>query len=293
MKRIALLLLLLLLLTALPARAQEVPAEHQDPAAWETVLLIGADNRSKSTEYGRADAIIVCALNRHTGALRLLSLTRDMWIQLPDSMAHNRINTAYRFGGPDRMLKAVNETLGLSIDKYAAVDFPSFCNLIDMLGGVTVEINRSEALTINKMVEDGHAGSGAQWLSPAEGGTTLCGVQALSYARIRNLDSDFGRTGRQRKLLTAILDKVREKSLTEQIAFVSEALKCVETNLSLADILSLSTIVLAHGLSDFDQLALPTEGNFRYKSIEGMSVVTFDAEVTLRQAQEFIFGSAQ
>ncbi len=274
--------------TVSEATAAEAAAQL-DPA-WKTFLLIGSDSRMDSLD-GRADALIVCAVHEDTGAIRLISLTRDMYIKLPGSDAHNRINTAFRFGGPERMMDAVNETLGLAIEQYAAVNFRGFCDVIDALGGITVTLAPGEAAVINKTADGNNYNHTAitPILHKAET-ATLCGAQALAFARIRKIDSDFARNGRQRDVVVAVLEKVKTLSFTQQLSFMKKCLACVETNMGLGDIVSLGTLVLRHGLDDITQLSLPSQGNYRYASIEGMSVVVFDEEVTRREALAFIYG---
>ena len=277
--------------TASEATASEAAAQL-DPA-WKTFLLIGSDSRMDSLD-GRADALIVCAVHEDTGAIRLISLTRDMYIKLPDSEAHNRINTAFRFGGPERMMDAVNETLGLQIEQYAAVNFRGFCDVIDVLDGITVTLAPGEAAVINKTADGNNYNRTEIVPIPYKAETaTLCGAQALAFARIRKIDSDFARNGRQRDVVVAVLEKVKTLSFTQQLAFVKECLSCVETNMGLGDIVSLGTLVLGHGFDDIMQLSLPSQGNYRYASIEGMSVVVFDEEATRREALEFIYGGIE
>lgn len=302
MKRV--ILLLLTLCFALPSlagaeataseatesEAAAAEAAAQLDPAWKTFLLIGSDSRMDSLD-GRADAIVVCALHEDTGAIRLISLTRDMYIQLPNSQAHNRINTAFRFGGPQRMLAAVNQTLGLNITQYAAVNFRGFCDVIDALGGITVELAPREAAVINKTADGNNYNRTTIEQIPYKAeNATLCGAQALAFARIRKIDSDFARNGRQRDVVVAALEKVKSLSLGEQLSFIKECLNCVETNMTLLDIASMGALVMSKGLEDITQLSLPSEGNYRYASIEGMSVVVFDEEKTRQEALDFIYG---
>lgn len=263
-------------------------AEELDPA-WENILLVGTDTRQDALEEGRADTTMIVSVNRKSGAIRLTSLARDMWIDLPGKIGHNRINTAYRFGGPEMMMQAVSETLGLNITRYAAINFYGFCDVIDALGGVEIEITRAEAQVINQSESVDYGSVRGEKI--ADGGlVTLTGGQALAYARIRKLDNDFGRTQRQRNVLIAVLDKVKTMSLTEQLSFVKECLACVSTNLGLGDIVTLGMTVLLNGAEDVKQLGLPSEGHYQYKTQDGMSTIVFDADALRTQAHEFIYG---
>jgi len=278
---------LILLMTTLPGLAEQASGK-----AWENTLLIGADTRRDLVEEGRADAIMVASVNRETGAIRLISLARDMWIQIPGRQTHNKINAAYRFGGPDMMMQAVSETLGLAIDRYAAVNFYGFCDVIDALGGIEVEMSAVEAAHVNRTVNADYGEQHVSRLPGGDGVKTLSGAQALAFARIRKLDNDFGRGQRQRRVILAVLDKVDALGLVGLLGFVKDCLGCVSTNIGLGDIMLLGTAVLRGGMEDVQQIGLPSAGNYHYDSEDGTSKVIFDAEETKREAHAFIYGEA-
>lgn len=285
LKKIICLMLTLLMLAGLGcACAQEQP---DDP--WEMVLLIGTDTRKDEGAAGRADAIMVGAVHRDTGAIRLISLARDMWITLPGTSSHNKINATYRIGGVDMLLDTVNEVLGLEIERYAAINFYGFCDMIDTLGGVTVALDEGEASAINRKAEDEYGSAPENRLEAGATEATLNGVQALAYSRIRNLDNDFGRTGRQRKVLTAVMQKVAKMNPLEMLSFASECMTYVETNIGLTEMMELGMLALSGGLEDFDQLALPAVGDYRYDSADGVSKVIFKPEAVIEKAQQFLY----
>ena len=290
-KTMAFVLCFMLMMTAAAALGEATPAEAKplDPA-WENILLVGADTRKDQLEEGRADAIMVASVNRETGAIRLISLARDMWIKIPGSKSHNKINAAYRFGGPEMMMQAVNETLGLEITRYAAINFYGFCEIVDALGGVEVEMTAAEAAHVNRTVNQAYGEETGTKLSSEDGVKTLSGTQALSFARIRKLDNDFGRGQRQRKVILGVLDKVGKLPLTKQIAFIKNCLECVSTNMGLGDILTLGMAVMRGGAKDVQQLGLPSQGNYHYDDDDGVSKVIFKAEETRNEAHAFIYG---
>ncbi|MBR2942134.1 MAG: LCP family protein [Clostridia bacterium] len=285
----ALALCLLLMLAALPALGE---GETQPDPVWENILLIGEDTRRDVMEEGRADAIMVASVNRENGAVRLISLARDMWIRIPGSSAYNKINAAYRFGGPEMMLQAVTQTLGLEIEKYAAVNFFGFCDVIDALGGIEVDMSADEAAHINRTARQEYSAQRFSRLSEGDGVKTLSGEQALAFARIRKLDNDFGRGQRQRRVILAVLEKVRSLGFGGQLGFVKSCLDCMSTNMGLGDIMTLGMAIVRGGMEDVRQLGLPSAGNYHYDSEDGVSKVIFNAEETRREAQAFIYGDA-
>lgn len=250
--------------TAAPAPEQEVV----------NVLLIGHDDHS-GTNRSRSDSILLCTFHESSNTLTMTSILRDLYVPIPGHRS-NRINAAYAFGGMDLLEQTVETTFGVTLDGSIAVDFTRFPKLIDMLGGVTLELRADEAAAIN----EGVAGS------LTEGRNLLTGAQALAYVRIRKLDKDgdFSRTGRQQKLLTALLDSYRNATLPQILRLLKEALSIVETNMDGREILSsarqfvpiLSRLQIQHQ-------HIPAEGTYEYRTIRGMSVLVADLEAARTQ----------
>ena len=163
---------------------------------WKNILLLGTDTGNINLNYGRTDAMLVLSINKRTGELKLTSLVRDMFVKIPNTSMHNRINAANAFGGPLLAVKTVNETLGLNIKLYASINFSGFKDVVDALGGVDIEITDTEARIIG--------------IEKLEGAQTLSGDEALQYVRIRKIGSNFGRNERQRTFLVALLNKTKK-----------------------------------------------------------------------------------
>lgn len=266
-------------------------ANVSDPETqWTNILLIGSDERRERENGGRSDALMVCAVHNESGQVKLLSLARDMWVKLPDRSFEDKINTAYRYGGPELSMRVVGETLELDITQYIAINFYGFCDVVDMLGGVEIELMPNEAGAINQKTSETYGNTKVTPIPAGAKSAVLNGAQALGYARIRRLDNDFGRTQRQRNVLTAILKKVLTLSFTEQLQFVKACLACVDTNLSLEELLSLGGRILAHGMDDLEQAVVPGAGHYNYATKDGKSTVTFRPEVVIEEAHAFIYG---
>ena len=291
--------LLLTLLMLMSSAAAKVPYRHPvmdgdlsvqeglDPA-WMNILLLGADTRIDEENDGRSDVMMICSVNKKTGAVRLTSLARDMWVRIAGTQHSDRINTAFRYGGPELAMKTVNELLQLNIEHYVAVNFYGVCDVVDALGGIELELSKTEVGTVNRTVNWKYASTRGESLVYQEGKpVTLCGAQALSYARIRKLDNDLGRNSRQRNVIMAVARKTMKLSLSEQMAFVKTCFEHVTTDLKLADIISLGMAVLSGGLDDMDQLALPSD--FSYASEDGRSVLHFDKEQARRELHGFVY----
>ena len=205
----------------------DLPLTHMN------VLLMGVDVNN----YGqRSDSMMVLSVG--DGDIVLTSLMRDMVVKIPGHDS-TKINAAHVYGGPLLTIQTVNRNFGMNVCKYVKVDFLGLVHAVDALGGVRLKITEEERNKINAQVADKDARLKADgyWIEPlTEYGedTLLNGVQALAYSRIRKLDSDYNRTGRQRQVLQAMFQRVREDGLNlVQAAKLLDVLaQDVDTNLS-------------------------------------------------------------
>lgn len=248
-------------------------AANSLPSGYTHVLLLGIDRDTSGTS--RSDTMMILSVGK--GSVKLTSLMRDTGVTIPGRSGSNRLNAAYAYGGAELTLQTVNQNFGLNITRYALVDYDSFPELIDLIGGVTIDVTAEEAAQINRNMQEVYYRryqSGALSYDDAysaflsdllsEGGEKLHlnGMQALGYARIRNLDSDYGRTNRQRKVLSAAVSSlkgfvIRPVSLTY---IAARAISMVETNMNVLEILSLGEKALFSG--SVAQTRLPANGTY-------------------------------
>ena len=244
---------------------------------WMNILILGTDTGNVTLNYGRTDTMIIASVNVKTGKMKLSSLVRDMFVQIPGLKQPNRINTANAFGGPLLAMKAVNEVMGLNITHYCSINFQGFADIIDQLGGVELTLGPAEATEAGTIHSD----------KPQ----TLNGAQALAYVRIRSLDNNFGRNERQRKLLSSLFEQVRKSDMNAIMLAVTATFKAIATNLTAGEIISLLPAVLKNS-DQLDMLSLPAEGSFTYMTTaSGASVVEFDNEATQKAFRSFVYGA--
>ena len=233
------------------------------------ILLIGQDRR-EGEERARSDAMILCSYNRATGTLMLTSILRDLYVQIP-GYQDNRINAAYASGGMALLDKTLEENLGIRVDGNVEVDFDQFSRIIDLLGGVTLELRQDEAELINHDVGG----------SLTEGTCRLTGIQALTYARIRKLDADgdFSRTERQQKVLRSLLDACRESGFVSLAGIVDDLLPMITTDIP-APRLAAYALELLPRMTELNITGhkIPAEGTYSAQNIRGMSVLMADME---------------
>ena len=187
--------------------------------------------------------------------------------------------------------RAKDALLGLNLMHYVAVDYRTLVNVADALGGVDLNITEAEMNKINQDIEADRErlaayGYTAPALAQCGEGTHLNGVQALTYARIRKLDSDFGRTGRQRKLLTAMLAKLRAGLWNPALLtrLIRAFLDTADTTMSAIQLLSLAEKALSAGAPD--QLHLPVEGSY---TDDGASLTIDNLQMNVVTLRRFIY----
>ena len=252
------------------------------------VLLIGADAWEDVRDEGRSDTMIVCSYHRDTGEVRLLSIARDLLVTIPNRGGTNRLNAAHSFGGPILLMKTVNRTFSLNISRYVSLNIHGLRRIFDAMGGLSISITEKEAREVNRMIgiEFPHEEN-----PPCPSGEcVLSGLQAMTYARIRDLDSDFGRMARQRRVIEAIARQVAGLDGERRMAFLQACLMNVSTNLSSEEILSMSLSALIHGVSGMRVETLPRAGTYVFDRYQGMSVILSEENLLSKDARDFLYG---
>ncbi len=200
--------------------------DHIDTSNLVNILLLGQDGeKSKINGFHRADVTILCSINTKTGEVSLVSFLRDTYLKIPGYKS-NRINVGYRWGGFPLEYKIFKQNFGLDIDGGFCVTFESFQKIMEILGGVDLELTAKEATVLGVGAENRK-----YHLAPDK---------ALAYARTRQIDNDASRSGRQRKLLMAIFNKVKGSSTSELNQLLKEFLPLMATDMSNGEIMSLA-----------------------------------------------------
>ena len=222
--------------------------------------------------------MILCTYHRKTGDITMTSFLRDLYVPIPGHRS-NRINAAYSEGGAALLDATLKENFGLHIDGNVEVDFSQFSQIIDLLGGVELELREDEAAEINK--ETG---------SSLTGGTQLLnGEQALAYSRIRKLDAngDFSRTNRQRKVMSALLGRFRNIQWRDLLPLMDQLLPLISTDMNYGKLVLLAMEILPK-LSDAEitNQRIPADGTYTDEKIDGMAVLSADLDANRALLQE-------
>ena len=226
------------------------------------ILLIGQDRR-KGEVRSRSDAMILCSLNTATGELTLTSFMRDMYVPIP-GYGNERINVCYRVGGMKLLDKCLEQNFGVEVDGNIEVDFAGFQKVINLIGGVDVELTEAEA---KYMANRGH--------DVVPGINHFNGNQALNYARNRWVgNSDFSRTERQRKIISAAIEKCRSLNFFQIKNVIEQALPMVTTDMTNMELIdyALEVLPLLKDLKINTQ-QIPEFGTFTDAAVEGVGLV--------------------
>lgn len=229
------------------------------------VMLIGSDSMSTG-DHGRSDSLMILSLDVKNHKIKVTSLMRDIWINIPGH-GYDRLNAAYAFGGAKLTIETIEKTFGLRVDRYAIVDFEGFSNIIDTLGGIDLELTSDECIYINTYSGDKNTLKG-------KGMKHLTGLQALHYSRDRNSKgSDYDRTSRQRNVIRAIVDKLRSANLKQITELIPAIAPLITTNFKTSEISRLATNSLNYLKYDLEEFRLPTNENVKNETISQKMVL--------------------
>lgn len=203
------------------------------------IAFFGVDTRDH-TDTGRSDAILILSADLIHGNVKMTSILRDSKVPI-DGHGETKINHAYAYGGPELAVKTLNQVFELDIKEYATVNFEQLVDIVDAVGGVTITITNEELAAINALMDG--AFPGGEHLT-SSGRVLLNGQQAICYSRIRKIDTDNARAGRQQEILNAIFESLKGMNKSEYPKFVRRFSAIVETSLSTADIMKLAPLMV-------------------------------------------------
>lgn len=308
------------------------------------ILLIGLDVRGTKkekllTEQGkyskRSDMLIVLSINMNDGSIKLSSIARNTYVEVPGRKNKTIIANSYGHANykngefvswtdtPETCIRTVNHNFELNIQYYVVINFYGVAQIIEGLGGVDLDLTKTEATAINTYLSTGtiknskgekisHGKAIANSyddkngkrdkLKKTSGVQHLDGIQALMYARLRSIDSDFVRTARTRHLLDCLLKQTLEKIKANKLNvldLVSDFISYPITNVNPSTIMQLAGKVMSSGVMDnlestdslISEFRIPIDGHWKYDTVDGASVTIMkDKQFTVESLHEFIYG---
>ncbi|MCR8745420.1 LCP family protein [Romboutsia lituseburensis] len=227
------------------------------------VLLIGTDGRP-GEKSSRSDAMMILTIDGKNKSLKLTSLARDTYVDIPGH-GKQKLTHAYVYGQESLLIETIEKNFELDIQNYATVDFYSFMDIVDAIGGVDVDVEQGEIAEMNKFIEketynwNNNPNKGPMKLIEDSGVQKLNGYQLLSYSRIRKNDSAFERDRRQRNVIQGLINGVKDLSITKYPKLIDTVLPYVRTNMKPTEILALGGKVLGLGNLELKQMEFPID----------------------------------
>lgn len=261
----------------------------QEMRGYRNIALFGVDSRDNSVGKGnRSDVIIICSIDQATGDIKLVSVYRDTYLDVGKN-SFQKATHAYSYGGPARAVKMLNDSLDLNITDYVTFNWKAVATAINILGGVDIEVTKPEFKYINSYITETVKGTGIGSVQlKAPGMQHLDGVQAVAYARLRYMDTDYQRTERQRKVIELAFEKAKKADLKTLNDLLGNMLSMVATNLTWQDGLDV--------INDFGKYNLKDTAGFPFKfddmtlGTKGFIVVPVDLESNVLELHKYLFG---
>lgn len=277
------------------ADASQAPAV-QPNGDWWNILLMGGDSRNK-TSYDRTDSMIILSVNLKENKAKMTSIMRDTWVSFPGTGSHGKINAANVSGGPAMAMATVNENFGTDIKDYILVNMAGLVDIVDQVGGIDIAVSQDEKKWTNYYADmylnQGGSYDGEKTLKETGDAVHLNGLLAMSFCRNRYTGSDYDRTQRQRTVLLAVLEKLKQGNAAQFMAVVAAAIDSVETNLNYANILEMASFGVNLDTSTIEQNRIPADGTFESGMKDGTWSIRPDFDKNKALLHEFIYASAQ
>ena len=259
-----------------------------------SIALLGTDfskNEKYGNLYGASDSTMILGIDTKNNKLKLLSLMRDLYLDLPDGTGNKQnLNYTMAYGGPELILKTINYNFNLTVDKFINVSLNTLPTIIDKLDGIELNIKSNELNYINYYIDniDKNNGTSTKKLTTA-GLQTLNGTQATAYCRVRYTEGgDFKRTERQREVLTTLFEKFKTASITDLATMMNDILPLVSTNLTNTEITSIISKVLSMGAPTIEQSRFPLNGKSEMISTDMLHLTT-DIDEATKDIHNFLY----
>lgn len=253
------------------------------------LLLIGVDAYNPD-DAGRSDSVILAQVTPTTGDIKLVSFLRDLYVKIPGH-GKTRLNAAYFYGGADLLKQTLENNFSVRIDRTLAVNFSLMADLVDQVGGVDVEVTDAERRQLNAILKFYNKKNGmgeTDGLLMESGMQHLTGKQALSFSRIRKIDSDFQRTSRQHLVLLGVVKQLTQMDFVSLAKLAATNMTRVKTDIQLEDVNALLPLLMNAGNLRMRSTHVPFEGAYSDETINGMMVLVPNLDRNKKQIRDFL-----
>lgn len=266
---------------------------YKDTGPYTNIALFGLDSRDGELEGGvQSDTIMIASINNETSDVKLVSVYRDTLLQQADG-TYEKANSAYNTGGVEDAISLLNRNFDLDIQNYVSVNFNALVDVIDLLGGLEIDMTAEEAYWCNGYAFETAQVTGKEMTQiKEEAGTQLLdGVHAVGYARIRYTDgNDFKRTERQRIVLEKVVEKAKGASFATLNKIVDEVFPQISTSFSSSDLLGFAANALNYNIVETSGFPFEVTTSENVRNHSGSYVVPIDFSANVSRLHEFLFG---
>lgn len=253
------------------------------------IALFGLDQQNIN-EPGRSDSIMILTIDKKHKKVKLSSIMRDSYVNIKGH-GMDKLNHAYAFGGPELAIKTINENFHLNIEDYVTVNFFNMEKIVDALGGVELDIKKEEVSIMNYYIDELANLEKEKPLHIKNAGKQLLnGRQTVAYTRNRySGNGDFERAERQRRVMTALMEKIKNAGITRYLGIVSDLAPYVATSIPKGEIGDICKDLLTSGINTIEQERFPLDGYCEGKTINGVWYLVFDIPATKDHVYKYIF----
>lgn len=256
------------------------------------ILLIGEDRRPEEGRT-RSDSIIIMTVDKENKTIKLTSLMRDLYVQIP-GYSGSKISTAYVRGGIQLLEETIKQNFDIHIDGSIRVDFSDFRSVIDSIGGIELNIGEDQIDVLNTYIKECNKIFGENEnsnLVKKSGVQKLNGLQVLAHSRSRYIETgDFGRTERQREILIAVSEQIKKLETWHTLKTAYSILPLLTTDMGNIDLLKLGISICETGVNNIETHNIPVEASFEFDNIEGMDVMVPDLDRCKQALKKIIYG---
>ncbi len=283
---------------SLISKVERVPLETEKPeelnivtsdyAKVKNIALLGIDSR-QDNDSGRSDAVLVLTIDKENNKIKLTSIARDSYVEI-DGRGKDKLTHAYAFGKSTLAVKTLNKNFDLEITDYVTVNFFELSRIIDYIGGVKIDVSSKERDHLNSYIIPKLRKQTSLSCKdiPKSGEQILDGTQALCYARIRKIDGDIERGNRQKEVLEAMFDKVKDTSISKLPSVAEMVLSECQTSLSTQDIMNMGIWAIT-SKPTIENISIPSKDmNAKGQTIRGVWYYVYDVDVAKEEIKNFI-----
>lgn len=255
------------------------------------ILVIGTDERTKDfNPKSRSDCMILVSIDKEKNTVKLVSLERGICAPIlagEHEGKYDILTHVFRYGGADLLMETVEHLFKVKVDHYVRFNFTAVRGVVDVIGGIEVELTDSEAWALNDWPE------GDLGVKLRKGTNTLNGKAALAFARLRSIDSDWQRVERQRKVILGVVNKLKGSSLQKLNDLANEILPLIQTNMSKIEIAEMVVYAPNFLTAEFDQLTIPLKGTYGGMTVMSGGSFAVNHEINNPILQDFLYGEGE